>query len=701
MRKFKKYFVQQHDEKDCGSACLLSIAKYYGRDYNLEYLKEISGTTSKGTTFLGLIQASTKIGLEATAYQAGIQDLGDVAEPFILHVEVNQHIQHYVVCLGRLDEKYVIMDPAFGTSLYTQQELLDIWKKGYVLIIKKTPDFKSSRTKSSPHLRWLLGVMNEDSSFYISAVFLGVLIALLNMATLVFIEKLIDVILPSKDIFLLFKSFIIWGLLLVTVILIVYVRSLILVKQAYRFNTRVVHFFFKKLLVMPKVFFDSKKQGDMISRMNDTERLQENIKTIIADSLIECFVIIISLVFLSFYSLQAATIVLLAAPVLLACAFLYNEKIKKTQHLMFGNRALTESNYIDTISGIETIKSFSREAFFTEKNKTIYVKFQDALLQLFKKSISQNLMIELSGTLLGVSAVIFALLQVVENTIQVGDLIAIISLSTIAIEAIKNVVQLNFDIIESKVATERMFDFVERSDEKESFRQVSKKLIPEKIDSLSMKDLSFSYPGQASLIDQGDLIARRGEITFLKGPSGKGKSTLAQLFLKFYEPSSGEILLNDTISLQVINQSLWRKTIAYLPQDIKIFNGSLSFNIALDDTIKKEEVIEFCRKWNIFDSFFTRFYESYETLLGEEGVHPSGGEKQIIGVARALFKEPKILILDEPTSSLDKEAQDQLMSLFETLKQDMIILFITHKTEDIAGKGPTYVLQNKAITIFK
>jgi ABC-type bacteriocin/lantibiotic exporter with double-glycine peptidase domain len=698
--KYKKHIVLQHDQKDCGCACLKMTLRFYGGDANLEYLKEISGTNSKGTTFLGLIQASEKIGLFSEAYQASIEDIKKIKEPFILHVEQNGFL-HYLTCFDYDPKKgFTIADPAIGLLTYSEEELLNIWKSGYILIVKKEYDKEPLTTLKRGYLKWVLDMMKKDTSYYISAVFLGVVIALLNMTTLVFTEKLIDVVLPSRSLALLFKTLSIWFALLLITIALNYMRSMVLIQQAYNFNVRIFRFFFKRLLKMPKVFFDSKKQGDMIARMNDTERIQRNIKTIIADSFIQVFMVMIAVVFLFYYSSDVALILLASFLILYLCTWLFNIKIKKLQHKMFSDYAQTESNYIDTISGIETIKVFNKESFYFKKNFIQYKSFQNSILKLVKYDINQGTLIEVSSTIISASGIAYAVLLVFNRVIEVGDLIATISLIFMIIGGVKGIVQLNFEIFESKIAIERMFDFVQRSNDIEGNAAMSNLEEVKDIHTISMNDLSFSYPGQDFLITRANLTLGKGQITFLKGQSGSGKSTLSQLLLKFYNQNSGIISINNKYELQSIDTKHWRNQIAYVPQSIKIFNDSILYNIALNDKQPEDEIIDFCKDYLQVDDMFTKFKDSYWTILGEEGVTPSGGEKQIIAIARALITEPKVLILDEATASMDKGTQNIILELLNTIKKDMIILFITHNEElSSDGLGNTYLLKDKVISL--
>ncbi|HIP33213.1 MAG TPA: ATP-binding cassette domain-containing protein [Bacteroidia bacterium] len=696
MNKFKKFVVLQHDQKDCGCACLKSVLRYNGSDANLEHLKELSGTTSKGTSMLGLIETSEKFGLKSRAFEASIENLKNLKEPCILHVEMENGFLHYLTCFGFKNGYFLISDPAIGFQKYTSQKLLNVWKKGYLLTFEKTTEFKKSPSNKNSHFKWLLTIIKEDTSFYISAVFLGVIIAFLSMVTLVFTEKLVDVILPSRDRILLYKSLASWAILLLLIIGLNYIRSKILIKQAYRFNTRIIRYFFNKLLFMPKVFFDSKKQGDMIARMNDTERLQQNVKTIIADSFIELAMIALSFSFLMYYATSIALLVLVALPILYLSTYIFNDKIKNLQHKMFANYALTEANYIDSINGIETIKSFGKEKYYSKKNIKIYAKFQNYIALLQQTAINQTVLTNISGTIITISGIIYAVILVFEHKIQTGDMIAIISLILMFIGSIKEIVQLNFDIFESKIALERMFDFVERSNTIEE-EEKSQKYKIESIENITIKDLSFAYAGQDFLIKKGNLKLKKGKITTLIGRSGSGKSSLLQLLLKFYKKNTGNITINNSINFANITTNSWIEKIAYVPQNIKIFNTDLLNNISLDENVNENEIISFCKDFG-FDYYFENFQESYWTLLGEEGINVSGGERQLIALARALFSKPQVLLLDEVSASMDEKTEAFVLEIISKIKSESLILFITHKKKLVHSVSDyIYLLENKEI----
>jgi len=273
----------------------------------------------------------------------------------------------------------------------------------------------------------------------------------------------------------------------------------------------------------------------------------------------------------------------------------------------------------------------------------------------------------------------YAIILVFNHSIKIGDMIAIISLILLFIESTNSIVQLNFDIFESKIALERMFDFVERSKEIENDYTTNSVNIKD-VETIKIKNLSFAYPGQDYLIESATLSLERGKITALIGKSGSGKSTIIQILLKFYKASSGKIIVNNAIAFQDISISSWRNAVAYVPQNIKIFNTNLLGNISLDENINENKVIAFCKNLG-FDGYFSNFQDSYWTMLGEEGINISGGEKQLVALARALFSNPKILLLDEVSASMDEKTEQFVLEMLLSQKAKFLTLFITHKKE--------------------
>jgi ATP-binding cassette subfamily B protein len=215
---------------------------------------------------------------------------------------------------------------------------------------------------------------------------------------------------------------------------------------------------------------------------------------------------------------------------------------------------------------------------------------------------------------------------------------------------------------------------------------------------LKVENLSFRFPGQKLLLVDVSLSVKPGEMIALLGESGSGKSTLIQILQKLYEPEAGYIELHGR-KLSTISTSTWRNLIGVVPQDIKIFNGSLLYNIALSDNPNElSGAFRFCNDLG-FDTYFNKFPQSYSTILGEEGINISGGQKQLVALARALFKKPKLLMLDEATSAMDRHTEKFILELIAKLRNEISIILVTHKTESARLADRIYLLENGTISM--
>jgi len=315
LKQLSKSFILQHDQSDCGVACLLSVINYYQGTNSLEKLRELSGTTRQGTTLLGLYQAANKLGFIAQGNEADMQALIDHKAPLILHVLIEERLQHYVVCYGYENGQFVIGDPDKGISTYTKEDLLKIWHSKTCLTLTPTRDFvKATEIKKSKKV-WFLKLLKDDYQLLGISLVLGVIVAMLGMAMAIFSQKLIDDILPSQN-----STKLITGIGLLAFLLFVRVgfgslREFFLIKQSKDFNNRIIDNFYTALLHLTKPFFDTRKIGELVARLNDTNRVQRVIKHIASSFVIDSLVTLISFGFLFFYSLQVGFIALVSLPV--------------------------------------------------------------------------------------------------------------------------------------------------------------------------------------------------------------------------------------------------------------------------------------------------------------------------------------------------------------------------------------------------
>jgi ATP-binding cassette subfamily B protein len=695
IKKIKKSFIRQHDLSDCGVACLSTLARFYEGDVRLEKLRELSGTSKQGTTLLGMLQAARQIGLDAEAFEADIPNLQKLESPSILHVVIDNRLQHYVICYGYQDGKFLISDPAKGVSEYSVEELEKIWQSKALLTIKPNENFIKAKQIKSEKWFWLKKLIEDDLNILGIALFMGVGVAILSLTTAVFSQKLIDDILPGKKLLKLEVGLALLFFLLLVKSFISYLRQYFLNKQSRNFNNRIISHFYGSLLHLPKSFFDNRKIGDLLARMNDTVRIQNALSYIGANLMIDVLLIIITSIFILSYSLHLGVIALLSIPLFFLSIYLFHKQIVDNQRKVMAAYAKNESNYVDTIQGVGVIKGSNKENLFSQITKQVYDFFQKTLFDLGTIRIRFNLATEILATILIVTIISWGSIQVLNGELKLGQFMAVTQMVGILMPAAGRLALTNIQLQEAKVAFDRMFEYTSIHPEINLEEDKQKKQI-QKFESLEVKNLVFRFPGRKPLLLDVSFAMKKGEMIALLGESGCGKSTTLQILQKFYRFESGHVRVNG-LEWDDISAIGWRKMTAVVPQEIKIFNGTLIENICLGNVQEEAEaVVKFCMQLG-FDKYFMQFPQNYLTLIGEDGVNLSGGQQQLVALARALYRRPQLLLLDEATAAMDRNTEAFVLNLLHQLKEQISIIMITHRVKTARQADCIYVMENGTV----
>lgn len=693
LKHIKKTHTLQLDQSDCGVACLLSIIKLYNGSQSIEKLRELSGTTKQGTTMLGLYQVATQLGFTAEGCEADIQTLIDHKQPVILHVLIENQLQHYVVCYEYNEAKgFLIGDPGKGIYNLSISELQKIWISKTCLTLEPNEKFITEKTEKNAQKKWFISILKEDYKLIWISILLGIFIAGLGMSMALFSQKLIDDILPSHNIKKLISGISLLTILLLAKIGITILRQYFLLQQSKDFNNRINNSFFDSLLHLPKPFFDTRKTGELIARLNDAQRVQGVIKMLSSTLVIDVLVTIISLIILFGYSWKLGFMCLLSLPVYFYIIYRNNKKIIHSQIEIMQSNAINESNYITTIQAISTIKNDNKHDIFKKLNEYIFANYQEKIFNLGKMNISLSWQSGLASVIFLIGILIYTSIQVFDKQIKIGELMAILGIVGSLLPSIANLALISIPINEAKIAFNRMYEFASIEKEREQGLEISE------INNISIQNLSFRFAGRSELFNNVNIEIQKGKFTAIVGESGSGKSTIGQILQRFYNFENGNIIINDKYKLQEIELKSYRNLLAVIPQEITIFNGNIIDNILLGTVDSPENLLEFIEEYH-FESFFNLLPQGLATIVGEEGINLSGGQKQIIALARALYKKPQFLILDEATSAMDRNTENFTMKLFEKIKPNCAILFISHRLNILKNVADSiYILENKTIS---
>tara|TARA_R110002074_G_scaffold197573_2_gene364564 strand:+ start:358 stop:2538 length:2181 start_codon:yes stop_codon:yes gene_type:complete len=687
-KHLQKTFVLQQDQSDCGVACLLSLIKYYQGSNTLEKLRELSGTNKQGTTLLGLYQASNTLGFNAQGNEADIQALINHKAPLILHVVIEERLQHYLVCYGYENNTFIIGDPAKGIAYYSKEDLEIIWKSKTCLTLTPNENFKKSEVLKSDKKQRFLSLLKDDYKLLSFSILLGLGIALLGMAMAIFSQKLIDDILPSKDFNKLITGIILVAFLLLVRVLFTALRDYFLIRQTKDFNNRIIDSFYTALLQLPKPFFDTRKIGELVARLNDTQRVQRVINMVVSSVIINVLVTVVSLTFLFYYSWQTGLIACVSLPFYFLLLYSFNKRIISAQKELMQVYAFNESNYITSMQGIATIKNNNRQAIFKRTNQIIYGNYQEKSFNLGKINVRLSVFSGIFSVLFLISILVYISIQVYNQSMQLGELMAILGIAGSLLPSVAGLALIAIPINEAKVAFNRMYEFA--SVEKEPLGKEHIKVF----ESLKIENLSFRFAGRSQLLKDINLDVNKNECIAIVGESGCGKSTLGQVIQKFYPFENGKIILNNKQSLKEINTEDWRNILGVIPQDITVFNGNIIDNILLGKEDNVENIVKFCKDFG-FEKFVSELPQGYATILGEEGINLSGGQKQLLALMRALYKKPQLLLLDEFTSAMDRKTEQFVLDLLIKLKQEISIIFISHRLHSLKHLADRiYIIEN-------
>ncbi len=685
-----KTAIKQHDITDCGAACLASISAHYKLEIPIARIRQYASTDKKGTNVLGLIEAAQKLGFEAKGVRGDFDSLFKIPKPTIAHIIVKKQLQHYVVIYEVTKSIIKIMDPDTGKfHKKTHQEFQEEWT-GVLVLLLPDESFKTGNEKVSVLKRfWFL---LKPHKYILVQAFVGALIfTLLGFSSAIYIEKITDFVLVGGNTKLLNLLSIIMLVLLVLKIIIGTFKDVFLIKTGQQIDARLILGYYKHLLKLPQQFFDTMRVGEIISRINDAVKIRTFINGVALSLAVNVLIVIFSFGLMFTYYWKLALIMLAIIPFYAILYAIVNRLNKKTERKIMEKAADLESQLVESLNSVGTIKRFGLEDFANIKTET---KFISLLTTGYRSALNSVF----SGTSSSTIAQLFTIILlwsgsyfVIEREITPGELMSFYAIIGYFTGPIASLVGANKQIQNALIAADRLFEIMdlEREETENKF-----KLTKDKIGDIAFKNVNFRYGTRVEVFKNFNLQIKKGNITAIVGESGSGKSTLISLLQNMYPLQSGTISIGD-FDLQYIENASLRLLVSVVPQKIDLFAGDVIENIAVGEfQPNMERILSICKSIGILE-FIETLPNGFNTYLGENGASLSGGQKQRIAIARALYKQPEILVLDEATSSLDSTAENFIQRTIQNLRdQQKTIIVIAHRLSTVVHADEIIVLEN-------
>ena len=697
MLRFRKTFVPQVDMMDCGVAALASISRYYGSDYSLAHLRELTKTTKEGTTALGLVQAAKKMGFETRAIQADMSlfEIKDISYPFIVHVAKDGRLQHYYVVYKNGKNKLVIgdPDPSIKVTKMSKKQFKKEWT-GVALFIGPEPSYKPHKEKGIGLLAFL-PLIFKQKSLITNIVLASFLVTLVNIVGSYYLQGILDDYIPHQMRSTL--GIISIGLVVSYVLqqMMTYARDYLLTILSQRFTIDVILSYVRHIFDLPMSFFATRQTGEVTSRFSDANSIIDALASTILSLFLDVSVLVVIGSILLLQNVSLFWIVLCSVPIYTIIVLVFMKPFEKMNHKVMQSNAMVSSAIIEDINGIETIKSLTSEEIRYQKLDGEFIDYLENSFRLSKLSILQTSLKQGAQLILNVLILWTGAQLVMSNKISVGQLITFNTLLSYFTKPLENIINLQSKLQSAKVANARLNEvYLVESEFKETNGNIYQKQ-PMNGD-IIISGLSYKYGfGQDTLSDI-DLTIRRGEKVRCVGVSGSGKTTLAKMIVNFYQPYKGKVSLGSQ-DINLIDKKSLRRKINYLPQQSYIFSGSILENLTLgaDITVTEEDILRACDIAEIRRDI-EEMPMGFQTELSD-GSGLSGGQKQRISIARVFLANPPILILDEATSALDSITERNIQKSLDELSEGRTTLVVAHRLTTVRKADVIIVITKDGI----
>lgn len=687
--KRKMVCVKQRDVTDCGAACLVSIAGSYGFQFSVSKIRQIAGTDKRGTSMLGMVEAAQKMGFQAKAVRANPEVILQIPLPCIAHVLLENGLQHFVVLYRISKHQLVYMDPGTGTLVKTNPDAFTkIWT-GVLLLLEPSIAVSNSTVTVSTKQR-LYHLLYSNRSLLLQG-FIGALVyTILGLSVSIYIQKLVDTIFVDGDLGLLNLISIIMILLLCVQQYTGTFKTVLGLQVGQRMDAALITHYLRHLLQLPQFFFDTMRTGEVLSRINDAVMIRNFISDTIMQVVVNGLILLCSFLLMFFYSSKLALWMLVLLPIYSVLYFLSNKINKYWQRKLMERSASMETELVGTLQASATIKRFGLEHVMMEKNEAQLIGLLRTLYATGTRNIAVSTVAEFLTKLFTLFILWIGSILVIERTLTPGTLLSFYSIIGYFTGPVLVLIGSTKSFQEAMIAADRLFEIMEL--ETEEAAQFGRYQCSFKTGTIVFDKVGFRYGSRQTVFTDLSFQINSGACIGIAGESGSGKSTLLHLLLRLYPLQNGQIRIGET-DISDVSLTELREKIAIVPQETDILSGTILENICLNRAVDMDRVIQLCQQVGL-DDFIRSLPEGYHTVLQEQGANVSGGQKQKMGIVRALYRQPAILLLDEATASLDTISESVVQKCLQYHRQKGItIIIVAHRLTTLQFCDEIIVMQ--------
>jgi len=710
-KKFKIY--RQLDQMDCGPTCLRMIAQYYGKHFSLSTLRDSSHLTRAGVSLKGISEAAVKVGFRTLGAKLTFEQLDEEAVlPCILHWNQN----HFVVLppqeydRNKKNRKILIADPAHGMVSVTKEAFLKSWlaagkTQGYVLLMEPSPLFYQQEEETQgKDITFFFRYLRPFKS-YISQLIIGMIMAsLLSLIAPFLTQSLVDYGINFNNpgfvtLILLAQLLLFAGNTAIEII-----RGWLLLHMSTRVNISIISDFLIKLMKLPIRFFDTKMVGDITQRISDHVRIEQFLTGTSLTTLFSLVNLLVFSIVLGIYSIPILLVFIIGSVLAIAWIFFFLKRRRDLDYARFQRMSDNQNNLFEIITGMQEIKMNNSETthrwgWERTQAKLFKVSVQSLVLAQYQ-SVGFTFFTQLKNILVSY----IAAREVIDGNISLGMMLSISYITGQLNSPIAQLLSFFQTAQDAKISVERLAEIHNRAEEEKEIEYapnedffLSDNSRTDQNGSISLKEVSFQYGGPDSpkVLDSINLEIPFGKTTAIVGASGSGKTTLMKLLLRFYEPTTGEVHLGG-IPLNTISPKWWRGNCGVVMSEGYIFSNTIMQNISVQEQTDREKLTSAIKIANI-GSFINGLPMGLSTKIGNTGNGISSGQRQRLLIARAAYKDPKFLFLDEATSTLDANNERTIIENFENFFHGRTVLVIAHRLSTVTHADKIVVMEQGRI----